>query len=83
MSNILHSAYKQFHSTETALLKVRNDVTLNMDKGKVTTLTLLDLSAAFDPIDHNILIKCLSMLYDISGTALRWFSYYLIDRSKE
>ena len=54
MSNVLQSAYKQFHSTETALLKVRNDVTLNMDKGKVTALTLLDLFAAFDTIDHNI-----------------------------
>ena len=42
---------------ETALLKVHNDVTLNMDKGKVTALTLLDLSAAFDTIDLNILIK--------------------------
>ena len=45
------------NSTETVLLKVRNDVTLNMDKGKVTALTLLDLSAAFDTIDHTILIN--------------------------
>ena len=42
MSNVLQSAYKQFYSTETALLKVHNDVTLNMDKGEVTALTLLD-----------------------------------------
>ena len=48
MSNVLQSAYKQFHSRETALLKVHNDVTLNMDKGKVTVFTLLDLSASFD-----------------------------------
>ena len=54
MSNVLQSAYKQFHSTETALLKVHNGVTLNMDKGKVTMVTLLDLSSAFDTIDHNI-----------------------------
>ena len=46
---------------ETALLKVHNDVILNVDKGKVTALTLLDLFAAFDTIDHNIFIKCLSM----------------------
>ena len=52
MSDVLQSAYKQFHSTQAALLKVYNDVTLNMDKGKVTALTLLDLSAAFDTIDH-------------------------------
>ena len=77
---VLQSAYKQFHSTETALLKVHNDVTLNMDKGRVITLTLLDLSADFYTIDHNILIKRLSMWYGISGTALSWFSSYLIDR---
>ena len=56
MSNVLQSAYKQFHSTETALLKVHNYVNLNMDKGKVTALTLLDSSAAFDTIDHSLLI---------------------------
>ena len=70
MSNVLQSAYKQFHSTGTDLLKVHNDVTLNMDKGKVTALILFALSAAFDTIDHNILIKRLSMLYGISGTAM-------------
>ena len=78
MSNILQSAYKQFHYTETALLKVHNDVGLNMDKGKVTVLTLLDLSAVFDTIDHNI--KHLSLWYGLSGTGLNWFSSYLTDR---
>ena len=43
---------KKFHSTETALLKIHNDIVGAMDKGKVTALTLLDLSAAFDTIDH-------------------------------
>ena len=57
MSNVSQSAYKQFHSTETALLKVHNFVTLNKDNGKVTVFTMLDISAAFDTIDHNILIK--------------------------
>ena len=77
MYNVLQSAYKQFHSIETALLKVRNDVTLN--KNKVTALTLLDLSAAFNTVDHNILIKCLSNWRGIPGTALSWFSSYLTD----
>ena len=76
--------YKQCHSTETALLKVHSDVSLIMsltiDKGKVTALALLDLSAALDNIDHNVLIKCLSMWHGISDTALSWFSSYLIDR---
>ena len=67
MFNVLQSAYKQFHPTKTALLKVSkvksNDVTLNISEGKVTALTLLEVSAAFDIIDHNILIKRLSMWY--------------------
>ena len=70
LTNALQSAYKQFHSTETALLKVHNDINLNIDNDKVTALTLLDLSAAFDTIDHDILITRLSTWYGISGTAL-------------
>ena len=79
-TNVLQSAYKQFHSTETALLKVHNDINLNIDNGNITALTLLDLSAAFDTIDHNILITRLSTWYGISGTALSWFTSYLTDR---
>ena len=71
------SAYK---STETALLKVHNDKNLNSDNGKVTALTLLNLSAAFDTIYHNILMTRLSMWYGISGIALSWFTSYLTDR---
>ena len=59
LSNV--SAYKQFHSTETALLKVHNDISLDTDNNKVTALTLLDPSAAFDTIDYDILIRCLTM----------------------
>ena len=54
MSNVLQLLYKQFHSTESASLKVNNVVTLNLDKGKVRAFTLLDLYAAFDTIDHSI-----------------------------
>ena len=43
MSNVSQSAYKQFHSTVIALLKVHNDATQDIDKGKVTALTLLDV----------------------------------------
>ena len=80
MYNVLQSAHKQFHSMETALLKVHSDVTLNMDKGKVTSHILFDLSAVFGTIDHNVPIKRLSVWYGISGTALSWFSLYLTDR---
>ena len=46
--NQYQSAYRKFQSTETALLKIHSDILASMDDGKVTTLTLLDLSAAFD-----------------------------------
>jgi len=59
------SAYKQFYSTETALLKVHNDIALNVDTGKVKILTLLDLSAAFDTIDYSVLLDRLSDWYGI------------------
>ena len=71
--NDLQSAYKRFHSTETAFLKIHNDIVDNMDYDKVTALTLLDLSAAFDIIDHLILLQRLHRHFGISGTAVRWF----------
>ena len=83
MSNNFQSAYKKFHSTESALLRVENDVLLNMEKGRVTALTLLDISAAFDKIDHLTLISHLSSCYGISGTALDWFTSYLSDRCQQ
>jgi len=80
LSNVFESAYKQFHSTETALLKVHNDISLNMDTGKVTALTLLDLSAAFDTIDYFILVDCLSDWYSILGISLTWIRSFVIHR---
>ena len=52
----LQSAYKQNHSTESALLKVKNDILLNMEAQKVTLLVLLNLSAAFDTVRHDTLL---------------------------
>ncbi len=82
-SNPFQSAYKKFHSTETALLKIQNDVLMAMDKGRVTALTLLDLSAAFDTIDHAILLDRLENSFGISGSALGWLSSYLTDRCQQ
>ena len=54
---LLQSAYRKSHSTETALITVQNDILMNMDCEQVTLLVLLDLSAAFDPIDHQVLLN--------------------------
>ena len=80
LTNASQSAYKQFHSTEIARLRVHNGINFNIDNGKVTALTLFDLSTAFDTIDHDILITRLSTWYGISGTALSWFTLYLTGR---
>jgi hypothetical protein len=83
LSNNNQSAYKPNHSTETALLKLHNDINSNMNQGKVTALTLLDLSAAFNTIDHATLTKRLSSWFGISGSALMWFSSYLSNRTQK
>ena len=75
------SAYRKHHSTESALLNIHNDILLNMAKGSVTALTRLDLSAAFDTIDHTILLDRLNVYYGISELALSWFKSYLSGRT--
>ncbi len=76
----LHSAYRKYHSTETALLKVTNDILLNMNSQRVSLLVLLYLSAAFDTIDHSILLNRLKYNLAINGAALSWFESYLTNR---
>ena len=80
--SLLQSAHRAGHSTETALLKVQNDILLNMDRKRVTLLVLLDLSAAFDTVDHQVLVRRLESSSGITGTALSWFSSYLSQRSQ-
>ena len=80
LSNPLQSAYRKHHSTESSLLKVHNDIIISMDKGEVTALILLDLSAAFGTIDQATLTDRLSDWYGISGQAQIWFSTYLQNR---
>ena len=81
------SAYRKCHSTETALLCVVNDLLQALDSGCVCVFlfffwSLLDLSAAFDTIDHNILIARLRNTFGCSGTVLEWFISYLSCRTQ-
>ena len=66
--NPLQSAYRSQHSTETAILKIHNNIIEGLDAGKCTVLSSLDLSAAFDTVDHTICIRRLNYLYFVDGT---------------
>ena len=68
--------------TETALLKIVNDILLTTNKQHVTVLALLDLSAAFDTVDHDILIKRLTTKFGTNRVVLNWFKSYLEGRSQ-
>ncbi len=74
------SGFRVHHSTETALIKIINDIRFNSDSGKISVLVLLDLSAAFDTVDHNILLERLENWVGLSGMALKWFRSYLEGR---
>ena len=70
MFDPLQSAYRDKHSTETALIKVQNDILSALDAGSSAILLMLDLSAAFDTIDHDILLSRLCNVYGKTGDAL-------------
>ena len=76
------AAYKCYHSTETDLLKVHNDIMWTMERKGVTILVLLDLSAAFDTFDHNVLFQCMEELLGVHGAPLQWFRSYLSGRTQ-
>ncbi len=75
------SGFKPRHSTETALLRVSNDLLLAVDSGNSAVLVLLDLTSAFDMVSHSILLSRLEECVGIKGIALKWFQSYLTDRS--
>ena len=70
-----HFAYKKFHSAETALHKIPMDILSSVVDGTVTASTLLDFSAAFDTIDHTILVRRLDDWFGVTGKALALFKY--------
>ena len=75
------SGYLKQHSCETAVCKVTNDLQHFINEGKMGILVLLDLSAAFDTIDHQILLNLLEHKFGITGNVLRWCKTYLHGRS--
>ena len=76
------SAYKKIHNTETALLKIFNDLLLSADQRNISLLVMLDLSAAFDTIDHSILLNRLQCDFGFDGIVLKWFHSYLTNRTQ-
>lgn len=78
--NSYQSAYSKYHSTETALLSVHDHIIKAIGCQKITALCLLDLSAAFDTIDHQILLDRLSTWFGLGNTVLSWIRSYLSSR---
>ena len=73
---------ERYHSTETALLKVINDILMEMNSQDAVLLALLDLSAVFDTVDHCVLLRRLQTSFGISGAPLDWCKSYLSARSQ-
>ena len=82
MHEAMQSTYKKHHSTEIAFLYIKNDILNYIDQHKVVLLVLLDLSAAFNTIDHELLINRLSSRLGLTGCVLDWFRSYLKNRSQ-
>ena len=78
--NPFQSAYQAGHYTETVLLHIVNDILSALDNDNISVLLLLDLSAAFDIIDHKRFLSRLNSVLGIQSTALQWFQSFLSDR---
>ena len=75
------SGFRKGHSTESLLLRLLSDIYGAIDKSQLTLLALFDVSAAFDSVDHDLLLKRLSVSFGISGLPLAWLTSYLSDCS--
>ena len=72
--------YGKHHGCETSLLKLTNDILWGMEKQQVTSMIILDLSAAFDTVDHELLLKVLKHKFGVTDMDLEWYKNYLILR---
>ena len=77
-----NSTYKKYHSTETALVRVNKDILRAVDSHHHVIIVLLDLSAAFDTIDHQVLLQRVQDRFGITGTAFRWMTSYFHGREQ-
>ena len=75
------SAYRRNYSCETALVELSDDLLWSMERQIVNLLVTIDLSAAFDTVDHGILIDVLNSAFNVRGKSLDWFKSYLYPRS--
>ena len=86
MNNNLHenfqSSYKVHHSTETVMVKVQDDILHVINGNIAVVLLMLNLSASFDTVSHEILLDRLSQRYGITGSVHEWFASYLSSRTQ-
>ena len=75
------SGFRKGHSTESLLLRLLSDIYCAIDRSQLTLLALFDVSAAFDSVDHDILLRRLSLTFGIKALPLEWLTSYLTDRS--
>ena len=71
------SAYKEGCSTEMVLLDVNDDISMNMDRQRITSMVCTDLLAAFNTVDLDIIMSVLEVSYGVKGNALHWCDGYL------
>ena len=76
----MQSAYRSGHSTETALLRIKNDIDVALDRKSMVIRVMLDLSSAFDTIEHEVLLTRLEHTFGITDKALAWLRSYLSER---
>ena len=76
------SGFRRYHSTETAVLRVLSDIYSAINQDQVSLLALLDVSAAFDTVDHGIFLERLSTSYGLSGMAYTWLESYITGRAQ-